>query len=64
MAVKPTHEELGKKDGIEFLDFVVRDLKALGEHSYDGTENCFVPLVNDGRKLSPEDGNLPVKSFA
>ncbi|MFQ6042008.1 MAG: hypothetical protein ACE5PV_14210 [Candidatus Poribacteria bacterium] len=48
-------EELGVSDGQDFLDMVVKDLTALGKHSYDEENHSFIPLLVDGMKLSPED---------
>jgi len=48
-------EELGASDGQEFLDMVVKDLTALGKHSYDEKDQSFASVLVDGMKLSPED---------
>ncbi len=48
-------EELGVSDGQDFLDMVVKDLTALGKHSYDENDRSFSPILIDGMKLSPED---------
>ena len=48
-------EELGVADGQSFLDFVSKDLTALGEHAYDFSEHRFSPILVDGTKLFPTD---------
>ena len=47
-------EELGR-EGREFSEFVVRDLTALGKHSYDPSDRCFHAVLTDGTRLSPSD---------
>ncbi len=48
-------EELGASDGQDFLDMTIKDLTALGEHSYDEKDRSFSSVLVDGMKLSPED---------
>jgi len=46
-------EELSVSDGQDFLDMVVKDLTALGEHSYNVKDHSFSTVLIDGMKLSP-----------
>ena len=48
-------EELGASDGQDFLDMAVRDLAALGNHSYDEEDHGFWSVLIDGRRISPDD---------
>jgi hypothetical protein len=48
-------EELREEDGREFRDFVERDLRALARHAYDRSTHTFHPLINDGRRITPDD---------
>ena len=48
-------EELGASDGQDFLDMAVRDLIALGKHSYDEEDHSFWSVLIDGQRISPDD---------
>jgi hypothetical protein len=47
--------EVWANEGREFVDFVERDLSALAQHVYDPSTHSFRPMVNDGRRLTPDD---------
>ena len=46
---------LGDEAGAPFRDFVVRDLTALADHSWDEDSYSFSPILYDGTRISPED---------
>jgi len=48
---------LGEPESHPLRDFIVRDLTALAEHSYDTDQHAFIPCLNDGTRLDPSDSN-------
>lgn len=52
-----TAVELGPEKGQPLLDLVARDLTALAGHCFDAETASFIPAVNDGTRLSPDDAN-------
>lgn len=50
-------EAIGPDKGRSLLDLVTRDLTALADHCFDHERMAFIPAVNDGTRLRPEDAN-------
>lgn len=47
-------EMLGK-EGREFMQWGLDDLKALGRHAYDRGNNTILPMITDGTRLTTQD---------
>lgn len=50
-------EAVGESAGAPLRDFIVKDLTALADHSYNEDEHAFIPCINDGTPLGPDHSN-------
>lgn len=50
-------EAVGESAGGPLRDFIVKDLTALADHSYNEDEHAFIPCLNDGTPFGPDHSN-------